>query len=44
MNREKEKDSPFIKEVKRRKKILEKSEEFRKRIEAINVPEVRCAS
>lgn len=41
MGKEKRIESAFIKEVERRRKIFLKSEEFKKRIEAIKIPDVR---
>lgn len=41
MGKEKRIEPAFIKEVKRRHEILTKSEEFKKRIEAIKIPEIR---
>jgi len=41
MEKEKRTESPFMKEVERRRKIFLKSEEFKKRIEAIKIPDLR---
>jgi hypothetical protein len=44
MGKEKKTESAFMKEIKRRREIYANSEEFRKRIEAIKIPEVKPAS